>query len=398
MLYHRSRRGGNGGIVFVGFALYVLGGLGSLFAHVIKAAVNRQREFLADASAVQFTRNPLGISQALQIIGSYTRGDIAGSAVQTNVAEEYSHLFFGKAMSSLGGLFNTHPPLEKRIRRIDKRWGGHFLSPEPKQPVVENEVEHDYDNKEFESLGHVALLAAVLAPEHVHQQVETPYDAVALIYSLLLDEDPAIRRKQMVFIRGAGIDDLEQKVEKTSKPDSYLSMIRAAFPSLKLLTVPQYKVVKKALLLLMQADKHISLQEWLIFQLFRHTLEVSLGIVRPSKNKYSSIEPVQQSVVIVLSLLSQQGGHDSAQIQRAFGKGANALGLYTEAMLDEAECTEPMFFAAAQQLADCYPLLKVKILNAFRACVENDGKITSAELELLSGMAAIMDITLPSAD
>src|SRR5262249_59465633 len=106
----------------VGLALYVLGYVGVFFGNLIKAAVSRQREFLADASAVQFTRNPDGIAGALKKIGALAEG----SRVAAPEAPEASHLFFGDAVGHLTSFFATHPRLEERIRRIDPSFDGDF--------------------------------------------------------------------------------------------------------------------------------------------------------------------------------------------------------------------------------------------------------------------------------
>ena len=116
-----DRRGSNPWPL-VGLALYVLGYIGVFFGNLIKAAVSRQREFLADASAVQFTRNPDGIAGALKKIGALAEG----SRIRSPEAEEASHMFFGDAVGHLLGMFATHPPLVERIRRIDPSFDGDF--------------------------------------------------------------------------------------------------------------------------------------------------------------------------------------------------------------------------------------------------------------------------------
>ena len=116
-----DRRGSNPWPL-VGLALYVLGYIGVFFGNLIKAAVSRQREFLADASAVQFTRNPDGIAGALKKIGALAEG----SRVRAPEAQEASHLFFGDAVGHFLGIFATHPPLVERIRRIDPSFEGDF--------------------------------------------------------------------------------------------------------------------------------------------------------------------------------------------------------------------------------------------------------------------------------
>ncbi|MGQ9592640.1 MAG: M48 family metallopeptidase, partial [Planctomycetota bacterium] len=113
-----SRRGkGSGAIVLLGLALMLIGYIGVVVGRMIQAAVSRQREFLADASAVQFTRNPHGIGGALLKIAQH----LYGSALESPRAAEVSHLLFGEGSrpSFLASVFATHPPLEERVRRID---------------------------------------------------------------------------------------------------------------------------------------------------------------------------------------------------------------------------------------------------------------------------------------
>tara|TARA_Y100000296_G_C5149044_1_gene245371 strand:- start:46 stop:1407 length:1362 start_codon:yes stop_codon:yes gene_type:complete len=107
-----------------GFALMAIGYGGEFFGRMIKSAVSRQREFLADASAVQFTRNPDGISGALKVIGYG-----AGSRVGSPSALEVSHFFFGPVMRFRRTMFATHPPLDERIQKIQPGWDGHYLKP-----------------------------------------------------------------------------------------------------------------------------------------------------------------------------------------------------------------------------------------------------------------------------
>jgi Zn-dependent protease with chaperone function len=115
-----NRRSSNEGVfLFIGIVLFVVGYIGIFFGRLIKAAVSRQREFLADASAVQFTRNPEGIGGALRKIGGLTRSNQCGSRIENTHAEEFSHLFLGAARPQLlSGLFATHPPLEERLKRL----------------------------------------------------------------------------------------------------------------------------------------------------------------------------------------------------------------------------------------------------------------------------------------
>jgi len=117
----RNDKGGSARLALfaTGVALVVIGAIGVFFGRLIKAAVSRQREFLADASAVQFTRNPDGIGNALRKIGGLSRSMELGSRIAHPNAEQLSHLFLGAPKQSLtSGMFCTHPPIEERLRRI----------------------------------------------------------------------------------------------------------------------------------------------------------------------------------------------------------------------------------------------------------------------------------------
>ena len=120
----RGARGKKGGAVLLGGVLMLVGGIGSLFGRMIRAAVSRQREFLADAAAVQFTRNPAGVAGALRKIGGFG----FGSHLVHPRRGEMSHMFFGSGLPAwdLTDLFGTHPPLEERVRRLDPSFDGTF--------------------------------------------------------------------------------------------------------------------------------------------------------------------------------------------------------------------------------------------------------------------------------
>jgi Zn-dependent protease with chaperone function len=148
--YRSSKKDdGRGAVLAIGLGLYLIGLLGGLMAGLIKSAISKQKEYLADASAVQFTRNPEGIGDALKIIGGHS----AGTFVETARAEEMSHLFFGQVRHRLWSAFATHPPIEERIERIDPQWDGQFITVTAPQSASTEEAEYDP--------GHLAAVAAV---------------------------------------------------------------------------------------------------------------------------------------------------------------------------------------------------------------------------------------------
>ena len=148
--YRSSKKDdGRGAVLAIGLGLYLIGLLGGLMAGLIKSAISKQKEYLADASAVQFTRNPEGIGDALKIIGGHS----AGTYVETARAEEMSHLFFGQVRHRLWNAFATHPPIKERIERIDPQWDGQFIAVTAPQTASAEEAKNDP--------GHLAAVAAI---------------------------------------------------------------------------------------------------------------------------------------------------------------------------------------------------------------------------------------------
>jgi len=112
-------------MMVIALVLIVIGFAGTFFGNLIKAAISRQREYLADASAVQYTRNPNGITKALKSIGAHA----SGSRLTATHAPDFSHMFFGEAVGgAFMSLLATHPPIEARIKRLEPGWDGTFPS------------------------------------------------------------------------------------------------------------------------------------------------------------------------------------------------------------------------------------------------------------------------------
>lgn len=205
----RNSKGGGGAIIMLGIGLIVIGYTGTFFGRWIKAVVSRQREYLADASAVQFTRNKDTIAGALKKIGGLDEG----SLLQTPSASEYSHAYFASGVSVfLESMFATHPPLSKRIKQIDPGWNGRFVAPKIKE---QNEPEKQSNTTASSNIAGVVVSTAVLStieqaisqigvvdeskieyahqlisglPKSLHDASQSPFSARAIIYCLLIRE------------------------------------------------------------------------------------------------------------------------------------------------------------------------------------------------------------------
>jgi len=225
MSRRRSKDNGGAKIALVGLAIFIIGYVGFFFGKLIKAAVSRQREYLADASAVQFTRNPDGIAGALKAIGGYA----GHGTLQSSQAESCSHMFFSHGKKKSFIEFNslaTHPPLHDRIQRIDPSFDGSFpeidedhsgvgdseksvgfagskkrsRSVSPPQPkaaaVTPEQLTASIGTIDPSRLSYARELVAGL-PEALRDAAREPYSARALVYALLLDTDHEVRSKQL---------------------------------------------------------------------------------------------------------------------------------------------------------------------------------------------------------
>ena len=225
-------------LFLVGLAIFTVGYTGLFFARLIKAAVSRQREFLADASSVQFTRNPDGIAGALDQI----RASGAGTLIQGRYAEEMSHMFFGQSVKmKLAGLFQTHPPLEERIRRVHPGFqlsayrGRRASEPATGAPAsagfageeatavppsgrrrVDNGTAWGRSAGESAQLfgalqpGKIDTAARLLAalPAGLRECLRETDGARAAIISLLFAPQEEVRREQLAAMKAAGLDSL----------------------------------------------------------------------------------------------------------------------------------------------------------------------------------------------
>jgi hypothetical protein len=418
-----SRR--NGGPVFLGLGLGLLaiGWLGGAVAGFIKAAISRQKEYLADASAVQFTRSKTGIADALKVIGGY----IPGTLVHAARANEMSHIFFGQIEHRLWHLFATHPPLENRIRRVEPEWNGEFIRREPV-----HYRERPTDNRSSEAgVGRAAIVTAAIAgalidesdsttladahfatdppgtasalpegiPLALARQCREPLGAHVLIFSLLLDPVISIRQKQFEVIAAAEISGLRETVIAVSpavqelNAGQRLPLVEMCLPALKSMSRQQYRVFKNTLLALIRADRRTSLYEWCLFQLIRHYLDPEFFRVRPGRPRHRTLRRVFKQLRTVLSVLAYHGDDDS---ELAFSTAANSLDLSDMTIAPSQSCDVATFSRAVNELNDCYPLLKPRILKAMALSASIDGELNPQERELIYSVAAVMDCPTPN--
>src|SRR5437588_11717793 len=358
----------------VGLVLIIMGAIGVFFGRLIKSAVSRQREFLADASAVQFTRNPEGIANALKKIGSLEYR----ARLSTDYAEEASHLFFGNALGeSWSALFSTHPPLKERIRRIDPGFDGKFprvaIESETKPATLRPAPQAGRPSGILGALGGAAsAVASVPAanalsqisaplPEHLARAggilealpeaatcaAREPFDANALIFAMLLSCDETVRAAQLKSLETQSSDALVQATVKLFpavadlERDARLALAAMAMPALRRLTSGQYEIFSRGVRCLVEADQQIDLFEYALQKMVHRHIESRFRPGQKSVVQYYVIKPLVEDSVVLLSALARFGQEDEARPQAAFQAGVARLGLddaNSVVMLSGEEC------------------------------------------------------------
>ncbi len=414
-----SRRKGGGAAAFVllGLALMAIGYIGVFFGKLIKSAVSRQREFLADAASVQFTRNPAGLAGALKKIGALA----AGSRLGHPNAEQASHLYFANGLgASLFGLMATHPPLAERVRRIDPAFDGRFDAPEPPTanpmpaaaaPPPGQPTPHVIAMTPASVLGRVgrpqaaqlAFVAALLEalPDALRQAARDPVGAQAVIFGLLLNSAPAVLLAQDDALGRladppvrAALRALEPALAALP-PAARLPLAESALAALRGLAPPAAARFRAALRALIEADASISLFEYMLERMVERRLDAARHPAERTVIQYYDLAPLLPAAAVLLSTLAYFGQADPAAAAEAVRAGAERLGARGLALLPPERCGLPAADSALRLLASASPFLKRRVLDAGVATVAADGTTTVQEAELLRAVADALDCPMP---
>jgi len=397
-------------LFFLGLLLWILGSIGVLAGRAIKSVISREREFLADASAVQFTRNPDGMGGALFKI------DRRGSVIIGRSAEELSHMCIGSPTSSYLEFdwLSTHPPVEERIERIlgpaglrllrerseraeaaafaDKGSAAapEFASPLHTQPLAAPAIVASVGNPTAAHLDYAQRTLEAI-PE-IRAAVGSKAGAQGALFALLLGKDE-LREAQLGAIRnGSGADIAAQTVRIADALVPFgermrMPLFALAIPTLKQLPGPEQQKFLDQVKALIDADGRVTLREFVLLTLCRTYLQRR----GPARVKYRSVDAVLGEAVIVLSLLAHagKGGMD------AFDKGMTALGVTGGVLRAPSELDVPKVESALNELNLLAPLKKPAFIKACVAVVMADDRLTLAEGELLRAVCAALDSPLP---
>lgn len=439
-------------LMLIALAVMIVGYAGLFFGRIIKASVSRQREYLADASAVQFTRQTVGISGALKKIAALP----AGSRLTAGDGEEVSHMLFGDGMG-FSALFATHPPVLERIQRLDprfkeaelidlsKRWsrvttaladddspsaplasfagietapaavspatapkaGPPRVAPPASMPAAGSSVSVDphrvarqVGNPSSDDYAAAGSIHQNL-PEALAQLAYMQEQAPALVLALALDRDAGLRERQLQIITDALGHDLAQRARAIVPslvdlhPLHRLPLASLAFPTLRRRPRPYLENLVRALDGVIRADGHVQLGEYCLARLLGVQVMDALDPSRSVPLGSKRLVDVRAAVVDLFAVLAQHGHGDADQARRAFIAGTHlVLGTDVPTYQPSGDWQQALDRAFAQ-LNRLNPAGKQLLVEGLTRTLSLDNRVTLEEAELLRTICAALHCPLP---
>lgn len=378
----RDSKGGGGAIVIIAIVVMIVGYIGVFFGRMIQSAISRQREFLADAAAVQFTRNPGGIANALRKIQRYA----SGSRIENPDAMEASHLFFSNALaSSFANVFSTHPPLDKRIAAIDPTGATKKKITEkaPTAPPIPNRSPRGNSNEfvsHFGSADDASISQAHSAigslPSELSQIARNPLTA------------------STILLASIGLDPT-QRAYRNLSPVQQHSLFEISLASIKDLPLRELETKFSEIKRLAQKDGVIDFDE----QCLMIAMEKSIHSFHTnSKFGHRPFPKTRNAIEIVLSAIALAGTADEAQAKNAFEQGStafNAFGAQLQPRFDHAREPDSLN-EAITATSESIMAVRKTVLIAATNIVAHDRELVGRELQHIRSLCAALECPAPS--
>jgi Zn-dependent protease with chaperone function len=430
---NRDRKEGNG-ILMLGLGLMAIGLIGVLFGRLIKSGISRQREFLADASAVQFTRNPNAIADALRKIGQVS----VGSRMASPMAETASHLFFGESslgLASLGGWFATHPPLKERIRRLGAipletpiaaaSLTGHAFAVEtgavmgfqgraPSPSLASGIIEATETSPTAPSAMTFLTALGSLSPQRLERvrslldqldptvkvAIHDATEAQAMVLALLLRTTKETRSQQLVRLKQTHGPSYVQRVGQYYKPLKELDqresllLVEAVVPALHTLAADEKKAFLALVQDLAQPGDRLLLTNYSLNLVLRKRLQPQPN---PGASAITTMDSLWPDAQAILSLLARVGHTQSNDALYAFKLGLSQLpGANKQDSPNRLPPLQPSRLTRSlDRLGQAVPKLKQAIVDACAHTALADNDITPAEMSLLRAIVITLDCPAP---
>lgn len=447
-----SGRGGSGGggqaalvMILLGVALLIIGYIGMLFGRMIQAAISRQREYLADAAAVQYTRNPDGIAGALRKIAETRHG----GKINDGHAMEMSHLFFASSFhSALDRMFATHPPLEKRIRAIDPAFD---KENEKKKARIKKRLEKDRIADTARAAGsapwkasgqaasesgtavpgipgmgtdsaHPALrpeiiLAAIgtvdgdrmrvagqlieRIPVKLREVAHEPLGAEALTIALLLSGREPSSEKLPEWYReesGKELTRLTQKLLSDLNKGSrewFLPLAELALPALRQMSERQYARFRETIERLIRDDDNVSLFEFAMEKMIVHQLDTAYSKRKDPKIRHYHFKTLSDEFTVLLSAMAHASESDTQAAWDAGLEPVRELLPGDIRLLGPDEYTFEALDNALKEIAASANPVKKYLLSSLAHSISADEQISARERELFRALSIAIGSPVP---
>ena len=416
-----SRKGGGAAaaIMLAALAVLVIGYVGLFFGRLIQAAVSRSRESLADASAVQFTRDPSGLRGALVKIGAVA----GGSKILDPEVDEVAHMLFAPGMRRM---FATHPPLEERLKAIDPRFDVSEFAEvraklattqaqeQPAAPAASTSLQDLIQLPTGLPTGAGAVAAMVGNPSTAHVRAARtlrkslpedvvlagrhPMSARALLFALALDAEPTVRARQLQFIGGQldaathrTVDTLVTATDSL-EPEQRLPALLRAFPALRQLTRAERMATMSVLNGMLQREGHMSLHAYVLRKLAQVHLRDDLE--PRAITRQLTLNAVTQELQVLFSVLAEHG-HTGEMARRAYEAGMHALLPRERPAFGMPENWPAKLDVALSRLDQLVAPAKEQLIEAMVKTVSHDQQVSMGEAELLRAVCAALHCPLP---
>jgi Zn-dependent protease with chaperone function len=410
-----SKNDGTAAIVVLGLGMIAIGAIGVFFAGLIKAAVSRQREFLADASAVQYTRNPMGIGMALKKIQA------VGSSISDRHAEEASHMFFGQALS-FSSLFATHPPVDERLRQIDP---GLLKMPIP-APAQEKQAADSgkkddqrlraakilvgtgvmaglSENELVGSIGNPSAAQLDAATDFLHELPAEIRDAAhesigaqAVVCCLFLGSQPAPEAVRLLAGMPVGVEVERLRALVAAQGSSVrFQLLELALPALRQLSPAERESFLRLVSSLVQADGSCEIFEYALVTVLK--TQLGLRARRRGSRRLKALAAPAGLILSALAHASRATGLESMDVGAAFRAAVAKLGLDSGQvrMVVAGSCTPFAIESALRALEELDPGEKERFVEACIASITQDQRMTPDEYDLLQAVCAVLECPLP---
>jgi Zn-dependent protease with chaperone function len=410
-------------IMMIGLGLAILGWVGVFFARVVKSAVSRQREYLADASAVQFTRQSDGIANALKKIGGYTRH----SYIREADPEEISHMLFANGSAKLTSLLATHPPLTQRIQALDPQFKENDY---PAIDLRQDRAQEAPEQSKQSPAGLVAALASAASavdatniadtvgrpqaahiafahelrrsiPEQLYAAAHEADNALLLTLALSLgdaqaEKQLAVIEEQIGATRASLVRDYHQQIV-TAGPAYRLPLLEIAFPALKARPAAQLDFLLGLVRRLIEADGVVDLSEFCFYRVLASQLNQATAPASARRGNRVGKKAARSAAIDLLRIVADKGNPDAAAREHAFKAGAAVFGDWVEkeSLEGDSEESSRILERSLDVLKQINPAGQRSLVQAVSNTIAHDGKLTITEAELLRAICATLDCPLP---